>query len=52
MENGDSWSDVVEKKFRDIEPYCNEVNAMRSRDKQVTPSEIDRYMQDCFFIIG
>ena len=52
VENGDSWSDVVEKKFRDIEPYCNEVNAMRSRDKQVTPSEIDKYMQHCFFIIG
>ena len=52
VENNYSWSDVVEKWFPDIEPYCERVNATRSKEEQVTPTEIDNYMMSQFFVIG
>lgn len=52
VENDYSWNDVVDNWFRDIEPYCNKVNAGRSPEDQVSPSEISTYMMEKYFDIG
>ena len=52
VENDYSWSDVVDYFYRDIEPYCNKVNAARPASDHVAPVEISNYMKEKFFEVG
>ena len=56
IENGRSWSDVVECLFPTVlEDYCNKVNSKPGRTERymnVTPKELDDYMIVRFFDLG
>lgn len=55
IENGGSWSDVVERVFPKLQGYCDRVNATPARSEsymQVTPRELDDYMIVRFFDLG
>ena len=52
LDNGDSWNDVCEKYFREIEPYCERVNKTRPNTLHVFPRDIEDNMMYQYFELG